>query len=389
MKPFEILIRRVKRDLTKAGTSLTTFPRIATRILEDFEYDWSKDQLDSALSDWFLKSGELPEQVSLHNTFGQPPISLFNNGNVVIDLYLWVGCDTAIHSHGFRGAFRVLHGKSLHEAFKVKVSRRIAPGVMTFEPGIPERAILEAGDVRTILPGEKLTHRVIHLENPTVTLCVKTINEPDLYQWEYHANGLALQRRHPSPDSIKKIYYYQYLTGQNPALAAPFLHSVIGDLSVIARMNLLEEISGGGLDLSEDTVDDFRAQIRAFHGREPWFQQYESAAPLYLKDLYFEGCESPVERLAAHLINGGCDRETMAPLLSQVIDRAFTANDARDVAIALMDFEPIFGCDLSEDDRATIRGLIAIPTGKIPKFLQPFTQIEKMRAFIQSFGRPT
>ena len=194
MKPFQTLIARVKRDLTKAGTSLTAFPAVATRILEDFEYDWSKDQLDAALSDWFRSSGELPEQVSLHNTFGQPPISLFNNGSVVVDLYLWVGCDTAIHSHGFRGAFRVLHGKSLHEAFKVKVSRRISPGVMTFEPGIPQRAILEAGDVRTILPGERLTHRVIHLENPTVTLCVKTINEPGLHQWDFHPDGLALQR---------------------------------------------------------------------------------------------------------------------------------------------------------------------------------------------------
>ncbi len=389
MKPFKTLVRRVRRDLTKAGTSLTTFPAVATRILEDFDYVWTKDQLDAALSDWMLNSGELPEQVSLHNTFGQPPISLFNNGSVVVDLYLWVGCDTAVHSHGFRGAFRVLHGQSLHEAFKVKVSRRIAPGVMTFAPGIPQRALLEAGDVRTILPGEKLTHRVIHLENPTVTLCVKTINEPELYQWEYHANGLALQRRHPSPDSIKKIYYYQYLTGQNSPLAGPFLHQAFDELSVVARMNLLEEISGGGLDLSEDTVDECRAQVRAFHGREPWFQRYESAAPLYLKDLYFEGCGSPVERLAAHLINCDSDRKTMMPLLSQAIDRAFTANDARDVAIALMDFEPIFGCELSMDDRATIRGLIAIPTRKIPKSLQPFAQIEKMRAFIRSFGRPT
>ena len=65
MKPFETLIRRVKRDLTRPGTSLTTFPSVATRILEDFEYPWTKDQLDAALSDWFLKSGELPEQAEI------------------------------------------------------------------------------------------------------------------------------------------------------------------------------------------------------------------------------------------------------------------------------------------------------------------------------------
>lgn len=386
MKPFETLLRQVKRELTRAGTSLTTFPKVATRLLDDFEYDWSKDQLDAALRDWFLKPGGLPEQVSLHNTFGQPPLTLFNNGGVVVDLYLWVGCDTAIHSHGFRGAFRVLHGKSLHEAYRVSVSRRIAPGVMTYDPRIPERAILEAGDVRTILPGERLTHRVIHLENPTVTLCVKTINEPDLYQWEYHANGLALQRRHPHPDTIKAIYYYQYLAGQNSVLAGPFLHETIGGLSVVARMNLLEEIGGGGLDLREETVDECRAQVRAFHGREAWFQRYESAVPPASRDLYFEGCESPVERLAAHLINCGCDRKTMLPLLSQVVDRAFTAEDALDVALSLLDFPPIFSCELSPEDRSTLKGLVARPKRSIPKSLRGFGQIDRLRAFVRNLS---
>jgi len=383
MKPFETLIRRVRRELGKAGTSLRTFPAVATRILEQFDYAWSPEQLDEALGRWLRTSRELPEQVSLHNTFGQPPISLFNNGSVVVDLYLWVGCDTAIHSHGFRGAFRVLHGRSLQEAFRVKVTRRVAPGVLAFDPGLPNRTILEPGDVRTILPGERLTHRVVHLENPTVTLCVKTINEPGLYQWEYHANGLALQRRHPTADTIKQIYYHQYLAGRNPVAAAGFLHGVIGGLDVVARMNLYEEISGGGLDLSEDTADDCRAQIRAFHGREPWFRHYESAAPSYLRNLHFEGCGSPIERLAAHLINCGSDRKTMAPLLSRVAGRGFTPEDARSVVLSLMDFEPIFGCELSTEDRSAIKGLIVRPGRRIPESLRPFGQIQRMRDFVR------
>ena len=193
MDPFESLVKRAERAWGRARNKLDAFPDFATRLLTEFEYGFSKGQLDQGLTRWFLRAAELPEQVSLHNTFGQPPITLFNNGKFVIDIYLWLTCDTSVHSHGFRGAFRVLHGKSLHETFKVKVSRRIAPGVMQCDPGIPRMTLLEPGDVRTILPGEKLTHRVIHLENPTVTLCVKTINEPGIYQWEYYPDGLAVQ----------------------------------------------------------------------------------------------------------------------------------------------------------------------------------------------------
>src|SRR5439155_8916147 len=132
-----------------------------------------------------------------------------------------------IHSDGFRGAFRVLHGRSLQETFQVKVSQRIAPGVMECEPGMPEMTLLEPGDVRTILPGEKLTHRVIHLEKPTVTLCVKTINEPRLYQWEYYPGGLAVQRRDLGPELIKEIYYFEYLLHRNAARAVRFLATLV------------------------------------------------------------------------------------------------------------------------------------------------------------------
>ncbi|HZE98592.1 MAG TPA: hypothetical protein VE981_16290 [Planctomycetota bacterium] len=386
MNPFDSLVRRTEREWRRTRSRIGAFPDIATRLLTEFEYGLRKEQLDEWLVRWFRK-GEIPEQVSLHNTFGQPPITLFNNGEVVVDLYLWLTCDTAIHSHGFRGAFRVLHGKSLHEAFRVKVARRIAPGVMDCDPGIPELALLGPGDVRTILPGEKLTHRVIHLENPTVTLCVKTINEPGLYQWEYHPDGLAVQRRHLDPGLIKGLYYFQSLLGQNPDLATAFLEKRIRALSVVSRMNLYEEISGGAYDFSDETIDECLAQIRAQHGDEPWFRRYESAIPFHLKDLAVECCESPPERLVAHLINRAYDRTTSARLLSGLTGREFSEGEVRELSASLMDYEPIFGCELSMEDRARIRDLILHPARRIPAALQPFGQIPRMRAFIAGFPR--
>jgi hypothetical protein len=55
------------------------------------------------------------------------------------------------------------------------------------------------------------------------------------------------------------------------------------------------------------------------------------------------------------------------------------------VVISLMDADPIFGCELELEDRATIKNLLANPTKRIPEPLKPFGQIPRMRDFIRLF----
>jgi hypothetical protein len=386
MNPFKLLIGRVEREWDRTRHQLDAFPDLATRLLTEFEYGLSKDQLDRLLARWFPRPAALPEQVSLHNTFGQPPLTLFNNGKVVVDLYLWLSADTSVHSHGFRGAFQVLHGRSLQETYRVKVTRRIAPGVMSCDPGIPRMTLLQPGDVRRILPGGKLTHRVIHLETPTVTLCVKTINEPGIYQWEYFPCGLAVQRRDLDPGLIKEIYYFQYLLRQNARLAVRYLEKLVGGLSVVMQMTLYEGLCGGAFDLSEDAIEHGLAQIRKLHGKADWFKRYEFPVPLHLKELQFSGCDSSLQRLVAHFINGGFDLKTVSSHLSGLAGRDLTRSDVQSVVSSLMEFEPIFGCELPVEDRVTIKGLIVQPNRKIPRQLQGFGQIQRMRNFIGMFA---
>jgi len=386
MNPFQALVRRAEREWIRTRGRVAAFPEIAARLLREFEYPLTQDQLDRWLAGWLRDSGKLPEQASLHNTFGQPPITLLNNGKLVVDLYLWVAADTTIHSHGFRGAFRVMHGISLQESYRVKVARRIAPGVLRYVPGVPEMEILEAGDVRVILPGEKLTHRVIHLETPTVTLCVKTINEPGSHQWEYHPDGLALLRLDLDGDLIKRVYYYDYLLGRNPALAARYLRDVVGALSVVMRMTLYESLCAGALELSEDAVDRCIAQIRQLHWKDDWFKHHISPSPPHLKELQFAHCDSSLGRLVAHFINAGHDLETVAPHLSRVAGRDLHRGDIEKVLVSLMDSEFVFGCRLSPEDRAEIRDMVVGPNGKGPRHLEAFGQIRRMRKFLRMFG---
>jgi hypothetical protein len=387
MNPFKTLVRRAEREWIRTRRRLAAFPEIAARLLREFEYDLTQDQLDRWLARWFRESATLPEQVSLHNTFGQPPITLFNNGSLVVDLYLWVAADTTIHSHGFRGAFRVLHGSSLQETYAVKVTRRIAPGVVLCDPGIPRMTILQPGDVRVILPAGKLTHRVIHLESPTVTLCVKTINEPGIHQWEYYPHGLAMERLDLDPDLIKEIYYFEYLLHRDATLAARFLPAIIGKLSVVMRLTLYEALCSGALDLSEAAVDRCLEQIRKHHGKTDWCKRHLSPEPPQLKELQFAGCETPLERLVAHFINGGHELNAIAPHLSRVAGRDLTRGEIEHVVLALLDCELIFGCSLSPEMRAEIKDVVLQPKGKIPPYLEAFGQIRRMKKFIRMFAR--
>ncbi len=380
MKPMDDLARRVALEWRRAKGDLAPFPAIAARALEAFPYDLTKRQLDEALARWFLKTSALPDQVNLHNTFGQPPVTLFNNGRFVVDLYFWLTFDTSIHSHGFRGAFRVLHGQSLHEVFTVKTTRGIAPDVALVALGTPQASLLKPGDVRPIRPGRDLTHRVIHLENPTVTLCVKTINEPRIAQWKYFPNGLAIQMRRLQPNLIKKIYYFQYLMDQDAKRASSYLDQVLRTLDRSTCMNLYGAIANGAYDVSEDAALHFAARLRRLHGTSEWFKRYEAIDPLHGGELHFERCDTPIGRLVAHFINGGHDVRTVRTLLGPL-----SRHDVEAVVSALMDIEGIFGHELSMGDRASIRELLAKPDRKIPAPLRPFGQIRKMRDFLRMF----
>jgi hypothetical protein len=378
MKPMDAIARRVALEWRRANGNLASFPGIATRALEAFDYDLTKNQLDEALGRWLLKTSTLPDQVNLHNTFGQPPVTLFNDGRFVVDLYFWMTFDTAVHSHGFRGAFRVLHGKSLHEVFKVKVSKAIAPDVALVKLGTPQASLLKPGDVRPIQPGQGLTHGVIHLEIPTVTLCVKTINEPRIAQWKYFSNGLAIQMRRLKPTLIKKIYYFQYLTGRDVKHASSYLDQVLRTLDRSTCMNLYGAIASGSVEVSESAAQDFAAQLRRLHGTSEWFKRYEAIDQLQLDELHFEQCDTPIGRLVAHFINGGHDVQTVRRLLGQLSN-----HDVEAAVSDLMDIESIFGHELSMKDRASIKELVAKPDRKIPGHLRCFGQIRKMRDFLK------
>jgi len=135
-----------------------------------------------------------------------------------------------------------------------------------------------------------------------------------------------------------------------------------------------------------DAVDRCLAEIRRQHGKADWFKRHESPEPPQLRELQFAGCDSALDRLVGHFINGDHDLKTVASLLSRLCGRDLTRSDVQGAVQSLLDGEFIFGCALSPEDRATIKSLVARPEERIPRHLEPFRQIRRMRSFVRKFG---
>src|SRR5262249_30530981 len=56
---------------------------------------------------WAFATNAIPAQLDLKSTFGEPPLTVYNDGCVLIDVYHWLDGSTSIHQHAFAGAFFV------------------------------------------------------------------------------------------------------------------------------------------------------------------------------------------------------------------------------------------------------------------------------------------
>jgi hypothetical protein len=93
-------------------TPATVFPEIAANALLAADLPAKIDTWDPIR--WVHVTTDFTRQMDPQASFGDPPITLFVGPRFYIDVYYWLDSTTAIHEHGFSGAFQVLHGASVH-----------------------------------------------------------------------------------------------------------------------------------------------------------------------------------------------------------------------------------------------------------------------------------
>ncbi|HEV7699633.1 MAG TPA: hypothetical protein VGO43_05345 [Pyrinomonadaceae bacterium] len=156
--------------------------------------------------EWALTRRELPQQQDLAGRFGEPPVTLYVSARFHIDLYFWFTSTTSLHQHGFCGAFQVFEGSSIHSWYEFERNFVVNSFLETGSLDLKSCRILNKGMVQEIWPGSHYIHSLFHLDEPSVTIVVRTHRSPlHLPQFSYHKPGLAVDPFFEHPTSTKKI----------------------------------------------------------------------------------------------------------------------------------------------------------------------------------------
>lgn len=140
---------------------------------------------------WAITARELPAQDDLAARFGDPPLTVFSGRRFYIQVLFWLEGSTAIHRHGFSGAFMVLDGSSLHGAYAFRPRRRINTHFYTGELELIDVELLARGAVVPIT--NDLSHSLFHLEVPCATVVVRTYADDDANpQFNYMPPSVAI-----------------------------------------------------------------------------------------------------------------------------------------------------------------------------------------------------
>ncbi len=254
----------------------SNFSKVAFDYLKASKLSYSLKELEEFMMSWSLENSTLPDQVNVYNGFGQPPLTLFSNGRFVVDLYFWQTLDTSLHSHSFSGAFQVLHGRSLHEVYKVTKKEEFYPDIFTSDLSLEIEETLNIGDVREIKRGLGFSHRVLHEINPTVTICIRTVNDKTP-QWHHFENGLSIQKISPEASDIKRLSILDYIYTQDYTRAEDYVETLLDTFSPSLTMNLYEQLSYDQMGLNEETVEYFFSKVVNKYGNTSWYETYMKA----------------------------------------------------------------------------------------------------------------
>jgi hypothetical protein len=203
MEQFNKLGAEVEKVWRKTNYSEDEFPKIAADALKSANLPSKVTAWE--VIDWTLKQNQLPEQKDLRGNFGDPPITIYNSPRFHIDVYFWLEGTTAIHQHGFCGAFQVLHGSSIHSWYEFDLHQSVNTFTEIGEINLKLCELLSVGDVQQILAGRQYIHGLFHLEQPSATIVVRTHKSPlHLPQYSYHKPFLAIDPFFEEANSIKK-----------------------------------------------------------------------------------------------------------------------------------------------------------------------------------------
>jgi hypothetical protein len=249
MNPFfETLGRTVLERWQRENFSLEAFPELARIAIEEAP---PSDHVDfEDLVREFLCNDEQPFQSQ--SGFGQPELVAFNHSHFYIQVLFWLEGTTDIHQHEFSGAFHVMAGSSIHAEFDFENASSITPHLRIGDLRMKQIKLLETGRTIAITSGRGCIHSLFHLDMPSVTVVVRTHNDPGTGpQFNYLPPHIAIDPHHADALTMRRSQLLYVLDTLDHPDYAQLVHEMVERLDFERGFYTLQDAMGRLRDLGE------------------------------------------------------------------------------------------------------------------------------------------
>jgi len=251
------------------------FPAIAKGALEEFDLPSKTDPWEAL--EWALSVRELPRQMDLYGRFAQPPVTLYLAPRFHVDVYFWFTSTTTLHQHNFCGAFQVFEGSSLHSWYEFDLEQHVNVFTEIGKLDLKVCQVLEKGMTQEIWPGRPYIHSLFHLDEPSMTIVVRTHRSPVAApQYNYFKPGLALDPFFEDETGIKKLQLVRTLLQARRPDADGLIANLLKESDLQTSYNILSNLRAAlkgdvmeqafGLSSSLQRFEGFLALVEERHG---------------------------------------------------------------------------------------------------------------------------
>lgn len=275
MELFKELGALIEQRWREQNYDAEVFPTIAAQALTEASLDSRISPWD--ILQWVLHATHLPSQQDLPGKFGDPPITLFSGPRFHIDVYFWLDGTTSIHQHSFCGAFQVLAGASIHSHYRFACQEVINEHFHIGEMQLEKVELLEQGQIRPILPGDRYIHSLFHLDRPSATICVRTYHTTtSTPQFNYLKPSFAIDPFYSDPLTTKQMQSVALLLKMEHPDALAMIDDLLTRADFQTTFSLLDFVRGFlqgkplenafGLTTGEEQWQRLLATARRKHG---------------------------------------------------------------------------------------------------------------------------
>jgi hypothetical protein len=256
---FKELGNTVLERWKKKNFSLAKFPEIALAALNARPPAEHVNLADFMRG--FLLDDEQPFQTM--SGFGQPEIVAFNHPRFYIQLLFWLDGTTDIHQHEFSGAFHVMTGSSIHAHYVFENAQSITPHLRVGDVKMKNIELLETGRTVPIVSGQTCIHSLFHLDSPSVTVVVRTQNDPGTGpQFNYLPPHVAMDPVFTDELTIRRKQLLDVLEQTEDPAYAELVLQMLGELDFERGFFILQHCMS-----AMQQLDQWDAALRTFEQR--------------------------------------------------------------------------------------------------------------------------